>query len=123
MKSENVIRTKSFAFAVKIVGVYKRLIEEKREFVLSKQLLRSATSVGANIEEAIGGYSEREFLMKIGISYKEARESIFWIRLLKETDYLSAEDGDDLLVDANEICRILGSIQVTMKEKLNKGNS
>jgi four helix bundle protein len=68
MKSDNVILTKRFAFAVKIVGAYKRLIEEKREFVLSKQLLWSATSVGANIEEAIGGYSEREFLMKLGIS-------------------------------------------------------
>ena len=76
MKTDNIVQQKSFAFAIRIVNLYKYLIAEKKEFVLSKQLLRSGTSIGANIEESIGGQSDKDFLSKISIAYKETRESI-----------------------------------------------
>lgn len=117
MKVNNIIQQKSFAFAIRIVNVYKFLTEEKKEFVLSKQLLRSGTSIGANIEESIGGVSDKDFLAKLGISYKEARETIYWLKLLLATGYLSKKEADSLLKDANEICRILAKIQLTMKSR------
>ncbi len=118
MKKDNVIQQKSFAFAIRIVNVYKYLIAEKKEFVLSRQLLRAGTSVGACIEESIGGQSDRDFLSKLSISYKEARETIYWIKLLEATNYLSESEGKSLLCDADEICKILGKIQITLKNKL-----
>jgi len=118
MKTGNVVQDKSFAFAVRIVRLYKYLTEEKREFILSKQLLRSGTSIGANIEESIGGQSEKDFFAKLTISYKEARESKYWIRLLKETDYLTNSEAEDLLLDVEEILKIIGSIQNTLRKKL-----
>ncbi len=87
MKKDNIIQTKSYNFAVRIIKLYKHLSQEKKEFVLSKQLLRSGTSIGANIEEAIGGQSRKDFFAKLTIAYKEARESHYWIRLLKDTDF------------------------------------
>jgi len=117
MKKENVILHKSFAFAVRIVNLYKYLTTERKEFVLSKQLLRSGTSIGANIEESVGGQSENDFLAKLSIAYKEARESIYWLKLLQATDYLSPEQAESLLIDADEICKILGSIQKTIKNR------
>ncbi|MCL2245557.1 MAG: four helix bundle protein [Lentimicrobiaceae bacterium] len=115
MKRDNIIQEKSFAFAVRIVKLYKFLCEEKKEFVLSKQILRSGTSIGANIEESIGGQSERDFLMKVTIAYKEARETVYWLKLLLATDYLNQEQADTLIKDSEEICKILGKIQITMK--------
>jgi len=117
MKSDNIVQQKSFAFAVRIVNVYKFLIYEKKEFVLSKQLLRSGTSIGANIEESIGGQSDRDFLSKISISYKEARETVYWLKLLQATDYLSEQEATSLLTDAEELCKILGKIQITLKSR------
>jgi four helix bundle protein len=117
MKSDNIVQQKSFAFAIRIVNVYKYLISEKKEFVLSKQLLRSGTSIGANIEESIGGQSDKDFLSKISISYKEARETIYWLKLLQSTDYLSEQEAVSLLNDAEEICKILGKIQITLKSR------
>lgn len=118
MKRDNVIQQKSFAFAVRIVNLYKHLSSEKKEFVLSKQLLRSGTSIGANVEESFGGQSEKDFVSKLSITYKEARETMYWIKLLQITDYLSVEESESLLTDAEEICKILGSIQKTMKTKI-----
>ena len=92
MKKDNIIQNKSYAFAVKIVKVCKGLVD-KKEFILSKQLLRSGTSIGANIEEAIGGQSKKDFFAKLTISYKEARETHYWIRLLADTQYLSVEQN------------------------------
>jgi four helix bundle protein len=115
MKKDNVVQIKSYAFAVRIVKVYQFLYEQKKEFVLSKQLLRSGTSIGANIEEAIGGQSEKDFYAKLTISYKEARETHYWIRLLRDTNYLTEEQADNLLKDADELLRIIGSIQKTMR--------
>ena len=115
MKKENVIQDKSYNFAIRIVKLYKHLSEEKREFVLSKQLLRSGTSIGANVEEAIGGQSRKDFFAKLTIAYKEARESKYWIRLLKDTDYLSDKESESLLNDLEEILKIIGSIQKTVR--------
>jgi four helix bundle protein len=117
MKSDNIVQQKSFAFAIRIVNVYKYLISEKKEFVLSKQLLRSGTSIGANIEESIGGQSDKDFISKISIAYKEGRETIYWLKLLQVTDYLSEQEALSLLNDAEEICKILGKIQITMKTR------
>lgn len=105
MKSDNVVQNKSYDFALRIVKVYKYLSQEKKEFVLSKQLLRSGTSIGANIEEAIGGQSKADFFAKLTIAYKEARESKYWIRLLRDSDYLTIEQSDDLLKDVEELLK------------------
>jgi four helix bundle protein len=115
MKSDNVVQNKSYDFALRIVKLYKYLSQEKKEFVLSKQLLRSGTSVGANIEEAIGGQSKADFFAKLTIAYKEARESKYWIRLLRDSDYLTIEQSDDLLKDVEELLKIIGSIQKSIR--------
>lgn len=119
MRSDNIVQQKSFAFAIRVINTYKFLQTEKKEFILSKQLLRAGTSIGANIEESIGGQSEKDFLSKLSIAYKETRETIYWIKLLQATDYLSVEQSDGLLGDAEEICKILGKIQLTLKNRLN----
>lgn len=115
MKSDNVVQTKSYDFALRIVKVYKYLSQEKKEFVLSKQLLRSGTSIGANIEESIGGQSKADFFAKITIAYKETRESKYWIRLLRDSEYLTSEQSEDLLKDVEELLKIIGSIQKTVR--------
>ena len=115
MKNDNIVQIKSYAFAVRIIKVFKYLSEQKKEFVLSKQLLRCGTSIGANIEEAIGGQSGKDFFTKLTISYKEARETHYWIRLLKDTDYLYVDEADSLLKDVEELLRIIGSIQKTLR--------
>ena len=112
---ENVIVEKSFAFAIRVVKAYKFLMENKKEFVLSKQFLRSGTSIGANVEEAVGGQSKADFDAKLGIAYKEARETGYWIKLLKETDYLDSRQAESLLTDLEEILKIIGKIQITTK--------
>lgn len=114
---ENIIQIKSYAFAVKIVKVYKHLCENKKEYVLSKQLLRSGTSVGANVEEAIGGQSEKDFFAKLTIAYKEARETHYWVRLLTDTEFITKEESESLLFDIEELLRIIGSIQKTLRSK------
>ncbi len=115
MKNDNVVQVKSYSFAIRIVEVYKYLISEKKEFVLSKQLLRSGTSIGANVEEAIGGQSRKDFFAKLTIAYKEARESHYWIRLLKDTNYLTEEQFNSLIIDIEELLKIIGSIQKTIR--------
>jgi len=117
MKESSVIQEKSFAFAIRIVNVYKYLAFDKKEHVISKQLLRCGTSIGANVEEAVGGQSEKDFLSKISISYKEARETVYWIKLLHATDYIDKKQAESLLQDAEELCKILGSIQLTIKKR------
>ncbi len=93
------------------------MTKNKKDLVLAKQLLRSGTSIGANVEEAIGGQSQNDFIHKLSISYKEARETRFWLRLLKDTDYLTEKEANSLLEDVEEILRIIGKIQITMKNK------
>lgn len=117
MKSDNVIQEKSYAFALRIIKLYRILCEEKKEFVLSKQLLRSGTSIGANIEEAIGGQSQRDFLSKMSIAYKEAREAGYWLRLLRDSEILENRHADSMLSDCEEIIKLSGSIIKTMRQK------
>jgi four helix bundle protein len=107
----NIVRDKSYAFAVRVVNACRHLQTEKKEYVLSKQLLRSGTSIGANIEEAQGGQSRADFYAKMTIAYKEARESHYWIRLLTDTDYLTKKQGETLLTDTEELMKIIGTIQ------------
>ncbi len=92
-------------------------MEERREYILSRQLLRSGTSIGANVEEAIGGQSTRDFEAKLYIAYKEARETHYWIRLLSDSNYLNHTEANSLLADVDELQRILGSILRTLKSK------
>jgi len=111
---ENVVQQKSYEFAKNIIYLYKKLKMQK-EFELASQILRSGTSIGANIEEAIGGQSRKDFLHKISISYKEARETKFWLRLLRDTNYLDLETAKTYLNDCEELLRILGSIQKSVR--------
>ncbi len=115
MRSDNIIQKKSYDFAVKIVKLYQYLVINRKEYVLSKQLLRSGTSIGANVEEAIGGQSKKDFAAKVTISYKEARETHFWLRLLFDTGYIDKEQKEEYISDVNEILRIIGSILKTVK--------
>jgi len=104
VKTDNVIQQKSFAFAIRIINAYKYLRSEKQGFVLSKQILRSGTSIGANVEEAIGGQSKADFLHKLSISYKEARETIYWLKLLQAINYLTDEVANSLSVIHLYLC-------------------
>ena len=108
--SDNVVENKSFDFAVRIVNLHKYLSSEKKEFVLSKQLLRSATSIGANVSEALRGQSKADFSAKMCIALKEANESYYWIRLLYKTDYLSEQEFNSIEKDVVELIKILSSI-------------
>jgi four helix bundle protein len=112
---KNIIQEKSFCFALRIVKLYKYLKENKKEYILSKQLLRSETSIGANVEEAIGGQSKNDFVSKISIAYKESRETLYWIKLLKESGYLSLKQAESIASDCEEIIKIITKIQKTMK--------
>lgn len=107
---ENIVLGKSYCFAVRIVKMYQHLSSEKKEYVLSKQILRSGTSVGANVEEAIGGISKADFKAKMSIAYKEARETDYWLRLLKDTGYIESEAFDSIRNDLTEILKILYAI-------------
>jgi four helix bundle protein len=117
MKS-NVLQEKSYSFALRIIKLYRFLTEEKKEFVLSKQVLRSGTSIGANIEESIWWVSEKDFASKIAISYKEARETRYWIRLLIDSWYLTDVQWAELMSSCDELCRIMGKTQSTLRSKL-----
>lgn len=114
---ENIIKNKSFQFAIRIVNLYKYLISEKREFVLSKQLLRSGTSIGANIREAQNAESDKDFIHKFGIAQKEADETIYWLDLLSETHYLSKPAYESINEDATAILKIIRTIMLNKKNK------
>jgi four helix bundle protein len=114
----NVLKTKSFSFAVRIVNLYKYLQTEKKEFVLSKQLLRCGTSVGAMVREAEQGESKADFIHKLSIALKEINETLYWVELLNETAYLSQQQFESINADATELIKLLISIIKTSK-KLN----
>ena len=113
MKTDNVVADRSMEFAVRIVRLYKYLREEKQEFVLSKQLLRSGTSIGANIQEALRGQSRKDFVSKMNIALKEVAETEYWIELLHRTDYINKVEFDSIFKDCKEITKILMSIVKT----------
>ncbi|MEG1835730.1 MAG: four helix bundle protein [Oscillospiraceae bacterium] len=107
---ENQIENKSFDFAVRVVNLYKHLNAEKKEHVISKQLLRSGTSIGANVAEAQRGQSKADFTAKMSIALKEANESLYWLKLLFKTDYLTGQQFLSLENDITEIIKLLVSI-------------
>ena len=113
---DNLIQTKSFEFSLSIISLYK-LLQNEREYIVSKQLLRSATSIGANIEEAIGGQSKKDFLAKVSISLKEARETRYWLRLLQESE-LTQIDVSNFQKEILSIINILSSIVKTTKTRI-----
>lgn len=115
MTDDNITYTKAYNFAIRIVKAYKYLCDEKKEYVLSKQLLRSGTSIGANIAEANGGISDADFSSKISIAYKECLETKYWLSLLKDTDYISEKMFESIYKDADEIAKILFSILKKMR--------
>lgn len=117
MKGENIIKTKSYQFAIRVVNLYKFLVEDKKEFVISKQLLRSGTSIGANVREAEHAESKADFIHKLSIALKEANETEYWLDLLKETSYLNNSEYISIQVDIKEILKILISIIKTSKQK------
>jgi len=96
-------------------GCPDNLVERKKEYVLSKQLVRCGTGIGANVEEVIGGQSRADFASKMAVAYKEARETSDWLRLLKDTDYLTAAQFATIHADTEELCRIIAAIQKTTK--------
>ncbi len=112
----NVVRDKRFRFAVRIVRMAQHLRRQHSEFVLSKQVLRSGTRIGANVEEALAGQSRKDFIANMAVASKETRETIYWIRLLKETEYLDERSADSLLQDCGELKKLLTSIVKSSQE-------
>jgi four helix bundle protein len=110
------LKIKSYSFAVRIVRLFKWLCSEKNEYILSKQILRCGTSIGANVHEAGGSYSTKEFTSKLQIAYKEALETHFWLRLLHDTDYIESPAFESILSDCEEILRLLSSSLKTLRE-------
>jgi four helix bundle protein len=119
MDKESTVRYKSKKFAVRIVNLYKYLCNSKREFILSKQILRSGTSIGANLAEAEYGISEKDFLAKVYIALKEAAETVYWLELLFETQYIAETEYNSIKTDAEEILKMLKSTTKTLSSKLN----
>ena len=115
--SENIIKEKTYQFALKIVLACKELISQK-EFVLSRQLLRSATSIGANVEEGVQGQSKADFIHKLSIAQKEAFETHYWLRLLRDSGYMNKENAIQLLSDCEEIQKIITAILKTSKSNI-----
>ncbi len=116
--SESIVKKKSFELAILGVNFYKFLISEKKEFVMSKQFLRSVTSIGANVREAINAQSKADFIHKLSISQKECDESMYWLELLKETNYISDLEFNSLHEQSTEVLKIIRSIIITSKKNL-----
>lgn len=117
----NVVQEKSFAFAVRIVRLARFLRHEVKEYDLCSQILRSGTSIGANIEEAIGAGSRKDFLHKMTVARKEARETHYWLRLLVESETLPQEKLASLEQDCDELIRLLNSVTMTANQECNEG--
>ncbi len=115
-KESNIVKEKSFEFSVRIVNLYKHLTTTKQEYVLSKQLLRSGTSIGANICEAEQAQSTLDFLSKMSISLKEACESDYWLRLLHRTGFLNDSEFSSIIEDCRELTKLLTSIIRSLKK-------
>lgn len=120
---DNIVKNKSFDFAVRVVKLYQFLCEQKKEFVLSKQLLRSGTSVGAMVREAEHAETKNDFKHKMGIAQKEINETIYWLELLKETDYLTPEQFESINNDAVQIIKLITAILKSAKSNINPSSS
>lgn len=118
MKEKSIAFDKSYEFALAIINVCREVQLEEKEYILTKQLIRSGTSIGANLQEAICGQSEKDFLYKVNIAYKEARESRYWISLLRDSSFISMDESITLINALEEILKILGATIKTMRKKL-----
>jgi len=116
MEHENTVLNKSFLFAKRMIRLYKHLLVAGQPRALADQLLRSGTSIGANLEEATGGFSRKDFIAKCSIAYKEARETHYWLRLLRDTDCLEPRLAHSLLTEAEELRKMLSAIVRSSKE-------
>ncbi len=119
--AESIIAEKTYRFSIRIVKIHLHLCKEDRDvYSISRQLLRSGTSIGANVEEALGGHTEKDFSAKMSIAYKESRETRYWLRLLRDCDLIDHSMACSFLKDVDEIIRITGSIIKTVKNKNRK---
>jgi four helix bundle protein len=109
---ENILQKKSYDFALKIIILYGKLSEKEKYFPLMQQLIRSSTSIGANVEESIGAQSRADFFSKLYIAYKEARETEYWLRLLRDSEILEARIANNLILECVELLKILGKIRI-----------
>lgn len=116
MKKENIVKTKSYQFALRIIQLNEWMVKNLNEYILSKQVLKSGTSIGANIEEAAGAQSRKDFKAKLSISYKEARETHYWLRLLRDSQKIDEQLAESMLNDCDELLKIIGSIIKTLKK-------
>lgn len=117
---DNILGEKSYKFALRMIKLYKFMVDEHKEFVLSKQVLRSGTSIGANIEESVHAQSKTDFIHKLSIAQKEASETSYWIKLLRDSDYLNNKLAESLFNDCEEIQKLLTSSIKTAKSNLSK---
>lgn len=120
MAKDNIARDKSKNFALRIVRLYQYLINDKKEFVLSKQILRSGTSIGANLVESVCAMSEKDFLSKVYIALKETEETLYWLDLLKDAEFIDVKSYESISVDCKEIAKILAKTTKTLQAKLDK---
>lgn len=120
LQNKSLSYQKAYQFAIRVVKAYRYLVDEKKEYVLSKQFLRSGTSIGANCAEAQGAISDNDFSAKISIAYKESLETKYWISLLKDTGYFEEKAANSLFNDVDEISKILFSILKKTRIKSNK---
>ena len=119
---ESVLRDKSYKFALRVVNLYKHLAGEKKEFVLSKQVLRSGTSIGANVAEASQAQSKADFVSKLSIAHKESFETDYWLCLLRDAEYITAKQAESLITDCHELQKLLtSSIKTAKKWKVESG--
>jgi four helix bundle protein len=119
---ESIVASKAYAFSLRVIRLHLHLCSTSNNvYVLCKQLLRSGTSIGANIEEALGAHTEKDFSAKMSIAYKEARETKYWLRLLTDANVIELECSSSFMADIDELIRILGSIVKTVKNKTGKG--
>ncbi|MFH1562978.1 MAG: four helix bundle protein [Nitrospirota bacterium] len=117
---DNVIKNKSFVFALRIVKLYQFLIEQKKEYVMSKQLLRSGTAIGALVREAEQAESKADFIHKLAIAQKEANETDYWIDLLYQSSFIDEKSYLSISTDIKELNKVLSSIIITSKKKTNE---
>ena len=117
MAKDSVLRSKSYAFAIRVVNLAKFLRDEKKEYILSKQIVRCGTSIGANIEEASGAQSDNDFIAKLHIALKESKETHYWLRFLRDTKYITEDQAESLLCDIGEIITILTRSLKTIKSR------
>ena len=120
MREDNLVADKSKKFAIRIIRLYQHLMKEKQEFVLSKQVLRSGTSIGANVKEALEGQSKADFTAKMQIALKEASETEYWLELLTETEYIDEKAGKSILADCRELNKLIIAIVKTAKANQEK---